>query len=433
MNKLNSWNNIPNTSKTKSVILKDNNIFAKNSGDILPRGLGRSYGDVCLIEDGSLALTNQKKRIIDFDEENGSITCESGISINEILKFITPKGWFLPVVPGTSYVTIGGAVANDIHGKNHHNKGSFGNSVESFEILLSNGKVLNCSKNNNIELFNATIGGLGLTGLILSVKIQLIKISNQFIETGSIRFYSLDEFLEINREMEKKYEYTVAWVDFNPSNSYKLRGVYLYGNHSEDQNIKKSFSSNKFKISVPFTPPVSLVNNLTLSLLNSFYFSINKNKNTKLQSYKSFFFPLDIIKNWNKAYGVKGFYQYQFVVPTKSAHSVINKVINEFQKANQRPALGVLKTFGDIESSGLLSFPEKGLTLAIDLQNKGKVTLELMNKLDEIILDFGGKLYAAKDCRMSASTFKKMYPQIESFKEYKDPRISSLFYKRVIN
>ena len=148
MNKLNSWNNIPNTSKTKSVILKDNNIFAKNSGDILPRGLGRSYGDVCLIEDGSLALTNQKKRIIDFDEENGSITCESGISINEILKFITPKGWFLPVVPGTSYVTIGGAVANDIHGKNHHNKGSFGNSVESFEILLSNGKVLNCSKNN---------------------------------------------------------------------------------------------------------------------------------------------------------------------------------------------------------------------------------------------------------------------------------------------
>jgi FAD/FMN-containing dehydrogenase len=433
VNKLNSWNNIPDKQpNTKPLFLKDNNIFHETSENLLPRGLGRSYGDVCLIEDGTLALTNFKKRIIDFDEEKGIINCESGISINEILKLITPSGWFLPIVPGTSYVTIGGAIANDIHGKNHHNKGSFGNWVLSFEILLSSGEVLNCSKDNNTEHFNATIGGLGLTGLILSVRIQLIKISNEFIDSGSIRFYSLDEFFQINEEMEKQYEYTVAWVDFNPTKSYGLRGVYHYGNHSKKQNIKKSFNPNGFRISLPITPPISLVNNFTLSLLNNIYFLINKNKTLKLQSYKSFFFPLDIIKNWNKAYGVKGFYQYQFVVPTKAAYNVIDEIINEFKEANQRPALGVLKSFGNIESNGILSFPEKGLTLAIDLQNKGNTTLELMNKLDEIILSFGGKLYPAKDCRMSSSTFKKMYPQIDSFKKYKDPKISSLFYKRVI-
>ncbi len=413
-------------------MLEGNNIFQENSGEILARGLGRSYGDVCLVKDGTLALTNLKKKIINFDEKNGIITCESGISINEILRLITPKGWFLPVVPGTSYVTIGGAIANDIHGKNHHKRGSFGNSVKSFKILLSNGDVLNCSRDNNQELFYATIGGLGLTGFILSIKIQLIKISNRFIDSGSIRFYSLDEFFKINKEMEKQYEYTVSWVDFNPTNSYKIRGVYLYGSHSKTQKTKKLINTNRFKLSLPFTPPISLVNNFTLSLLNNFYFAINKNKNMKLQNYTSFFFPLDIIKNWNRAYGVKGFYQYQFVVPIKSAQNVIDEVIDQFKKANQRPALGVLKTFGNIESEGILSFPEEGLTLAIDLQNKGSKTLQLMNKLDEIILAYKGKVYPAKDCRMLPETFKKMYPQIDTFKKHKDPRISSLFYRRVI-
>ena len=430
MKNFNSWNNLP-SSNSKREYLEFNNTDSLLALDkkVIPRGLGRSYGDVCISDNGKLILTNKLNSLLHFDINNGVIECESGVSINELLNLIVPKGWFLPVVPGTSYVTIGGAIANDIHGKNHHKLGSYGNSILSFDILRSNGEILNCSPSENKDLFSATIGGLGLTGLILSVKIQLIKINSPYMSSGSKRFYSLTEFFEMNSEMEKKHDYTVSWVDFNSKKGF--RGIYLYGNHSKKQVSTSSYKTKKFSLTFPFTPPFSFVNNLTLKILNNFYFFLNKDKKNELQNYRSFFFPLDVLRNWNRAYGKKGFYQYQFVVPMESAEEVMHLVVDELHKNNHIPALSVLKTFGEIESLGLLSFPMKGLTLAIDIQNKGNKTLNLLDSLDEIILNNHGRIYPAKDCRMSSYTFNQSFKDFEKFCKFVDPKFSSSFFERI--
>lgn len=426
MNNFNSWNNIPHTKRKRSF--KDFNYQnIEMSNNYLPRGFGRSYGDVCLNDNGDLILTKKLSKVLSFDTKTGVIQCEAGLSINKLLKITTKSDWFLPVVPGTSYVSIGGAIANDIHGKNHHKLGTFGNNIISFDILCSNGDILTCSKTENTNLFFATIGGLGLTGIILSVKIKLIKISSNLIDAGSKRFFSLDEFFKINNEIEKLYDYTVSWVDFDINSKDSLRGVYHYGNHSS-QGYKKN---SNFSLSFPFKFRFSLVNNFTLKILNDVYFFFNKDKVLKKQHYSNFFFPLDTIKSWNRAYGVKGFYQYQFVVPLDVSKKVISLVIDKLIEYKQKPALGVLKTFGKIKPLGMLSFPREGLTLAIDLQNKGKITLDLLDELDNIVTSFNGGIYPAKDCRMSKDTFLKNFINYDKFKIYIDPRIKSNFINRL--
>ena len=363
--------------------------------------------------------------------------CESGISIKEVLDVIVPKGWFLPVVPGTSYVTIGGAIANDIHGKNHHNHGSFGNFIEYMEVLKSNGDYLICSIDENPELFKSSIGGLGLTGIILKAKIKLIKIENNFINTISVQFSSLEEFFNLNLKFENQYDYTVSWIDFDLKKLGNIRGVYHAGNHDKNINNSKKVKSRKLKkdirIKIPFTLPFSLVNNFTIKILNNLYYNIFSKRSSYNQNYKKFFFPLDTIENWSKAYGPKGFYQYQFLIPSKNAHEVINSISALLKKYNQKPALGVLKSFGNIESLGYISFPKKGITLALDLQNKGEITLKLLNDLDKLILDYEGRLYPAKDCRMSKDTFKTGYKNIEDFKKNIDPKFNSSFFERILS
>ena len=432
MKNFNSWNNIPNSSSNRDYVsFKNKQSLTNSATSVIPRGLGRSYGDVCLNDGGNLMLTNNLNSIIDFDSETGILHCQSGMSVNNLLNIIVPSGWFLPIVPGTSFVTIGGAIANDIHGKNHHKVGSFGNSIISFDVLRSNGEIIKCSERENKDLFLATIGGLGLTGLILSAKIQLIKIDGPYIDSGSKRFYSLNEFFEINSEIEKKYEYTVSWVDFNNKNG--IRGVYHYGNHSKKEETYKNSKKGSFRITFPITPLFSLVNNFTLKILNNVYFFLNKDKKNIYQNYRSFFFPLDIINNWNRAYGRKGFYQYQFVVPMESAERVLDLVLDKLDKYKHTPALGVLKTFGNIKSKGLLSFPMEGLTLAIDIQNKGKKTLKLFDELDDIILNNEGRLYPAKDCRMSSVTFNQCFQNFDKFIKFIDPKFNSSFFERVKN
>ncbi len=432
MNKLNPWNNIPKNKNTK-ILVYDNNskiIFSKQS-KFLGRGEGRSYGDVCLNNNGTLVRTNKLKKILHFDKNNGFIECEAGITIRELLEFLIPKGWFLPVVPGTSFVTIGGAIANDIHGKNHHKLGSFGNFVESINLLTSNKGLITCSSKNNEEKYTATIGGLGLTGLIISAKIKLIKIENDLIDSNSIKFYSLDEFFELNSKLEISNDYTVSWIDINLKTK-NLRGVFHIGNHSSKVENYKSKNNKNISITFPFVQRFSLVNNLTISLLNNFYFLINKSDTPKKQHYRSFFFPLDIIKNWNRAYGNKGFYQYQFVVPIHNSKKVMEEVINLISFYKQRPVLSVLKTFGKIESEGLLSFPQEGLTLAMDFQNKGAGTLQMLKDLDQIIIKNEGKVYIAKDCRMDKKSFANFYSNFDEFSKYIDPNFSSTFLERIL-
>ena len=424
-----SWNNYP--------IIKSNNIefltqnFKLNSqyAENLAYGLGRSYGDVCLNENGNIIVTSKFNKIIEIDHNNGILHCESGISIKEILKVITPMGWFLPVVAGTRNITIGGAIANDIHGKNHHKVGSFGNFVKSFDLLRSNGEVLVCSEEENTEYFKATIGGMGLTGIIMAAKIKLTKINSEYITVETRRYNSLESYFEINSALEKNNEYTVSWVDCVMKNEGGLRGVYHSGNHSNDNLSNKKIKDLKIKF--PFTPPFSFVNNLSMKMINELYYQLNKDTPNKLQHYKSFFFPLDVIDSWGRAYGRKGFLQYQFVVPKENSLETMKKVLHEIKEYNQIPALGVLKTFGSIKSIGYMSFPREGLTLALDFRIKDNETFKFLNRLDNIVIDNNGSLYPAKDARMSSDTFTKSFDNIDFFSKFVDPKFSSSFWRRV--
>tara|TARA_E500000331_G_scaffold180174_1_gene173523 strand:- start:3743 stop:5032 length:1290 start_codon:yes stop_codon:yes gene_type:complete len=427
--KIKSWNNYPKV-KHKNIQMFSNNL-SFNSNKNLAHGLGRSYGDVCLNENENLILTNKLNEVLEFNKETGVLKCNAGISLKEILNLIAPNGWFLPVVPGTRYVSIGGAIANDIHGKNHHKFGSFGNFVESFKLLRSNGEIMNCSKNENKDYFKATIGGMGLTGIIISAEIKLIKIESEYIDTTTLRYESLKEYWEINQEAEKNFDYTVSWVDCSIKNNGGLRGVFHSGNHSENNPTKKN--KKDISVPVPFTPPFSLVNNLTMKIINETYYKINKTENFKPQHYKTFFFPLDMIGSWGKAYGSKGFFQYQFVIPSESGIDGINKILNEIKNHGQVPALGVLKTFGDIESVGMMSFPREGLTMALDFQNKGLETLNFLDRLDKIVMEYGGALYPAKDSRMSKDIFENSFPNLNEFSNFIDPKFSSSFWRRVNN
>ena len=354
MKKTRSWNNFPKVKNNKLVDMSSSFKFENESNlKYLPFGNGRSYGDVCLIENGISIDTKVKNKILSFDIKNGILKCESGITFEEILTNISKSGWFLPVVPGTRYITVGGAIANDIHGKNHHTNGSFGNFLLSFELLQSDNSKYICSENSNQKLYEATIGGLGLTGLITWAEIKLIKIKNPYLVTQTHRFNSLEEYDSINRNLEQTWNYTVGWIDI-PLKKKGVRGVLHTGKH-----LNKSYNKKlrNLQIKVPITPPISLINNLSASLINEVYFRINKEKNDNIQHYNPFFFPLDGIKSWNKVYGPKGFFQYQFVVPSNKSLETLNLVFEEIKKAKQKPFLGVIKTFGSLESKGLLSFP----------------------------------------------------------------------------
>jgi FAD/FMN-containing dehydrogenase len=425
-----SWNKVPKVMSKNIEILKNtSSLSLNNKNTFLAHGLGRSYGDVCLNENGNLLVTTNLNKIIEIDSEGGVVKCESGVSINDLLRIIVPLGWFLPVVPGTRYVTIGGAIANDIHGKNHHNSGSFGNFVNQFELMRSNGEILVCNNKENSELFKATIGGLGLTGLITWAELKLKKINNSYLTSQTERFGDIDNYWELNETLEHKYEYTVAWIDCLFDKKQKVRGVFHSGNHSESSQLDKSDSS--FSIPFPVTSPVSLVNKVSINLLNQLYFSVNKKSKDKAQAYKSFFFPLDVITSWNKVYGRKGFYQYQFVIPGKNSRSGVQEIIKAISLSKESPSLGVLKNFGGIPSIGMMSFPREGVTFAIDFPNRGTSTLKLLNILDAIVLEHDGSIYPAKDARMSSETFSRSFPNISTFSKYIDPNFSSSFWRRV--
>ena len=427
--RIKSWNNYPKVKHKSFQSLKKDVEINFDLNNYLVHGLGRSYSDVCLNEDGNLIFTTELNEVLEFDKDNGILKCNAGISLKEILNLIAPNGWFLPVVPGTRNITLGGAIANDIHGKNHHKYGSFGNFVNNFQLMKSNGDILHCSENKNQGYFKSTIGGIGLTGVIISAEIKLIKIQSQYIDTKTVRYGSLEDYWEINKKAESEFDYTVSWVDCLARNTNGLRGVFHSGNHSNKQISEKI--KGDISIPVPFTPPISLVNNLSMKIINEVYFKINKDQNSKLQHYKSFFFPLDVIGSWGRAYGPKGFFQYQFVIPDNEGTTGIKKILDEIKNHGQVPALGVLKTFGNIESVGMISFPRKGITMALDFQNKGLETLKFLNRLDAIVMEYGGALYPAKDARMSSEVFNKSFPNINEFVKYIDPKFTSSFWKRV--
>lgn len=388
---------------------------------------GRSYGDVCQNENGILLDTQHLDHFIEYDKEKGILRCEAGVTLENILQLIVPHNWFLPVTPGTKYVSVGGAIANDVHGKNHHKAGTFGRHVLKFELLRSNGDRLICSPTENTELFNATIGGLGLTGLINWVEFSLKKIPGSNIEQETIRFNSLKEFYKLSEESDSDWEYTVAWIDCLAKGDELGRGLFIRGNHCESLKKHKFKSS---KLSVPFNAPGFLLNKYTVNIFNQLYFKRPIKQFTKVD-YDPFFYPLDSIGSWNKLYGKKGFMQYQCLIPTEHRDTAMHEILTIISECGQGSFLSVLKEFGEIQSPGLLSFPRQGTTLALDFPNRGNKTLELLSELDTITRKYNGSVYPAKDARMSPESFSQYYPNWDEFETYIDPYFSSGFQRRV--
>lgn len=393
----------------------------------LPFGMGRSYGDSCLNPGGALWKMRHLDRFIEFEPKKGLLKCEPGVLLRDIQEFMIPRGWSLPVTPGTQIVTVGGAIANDVHGKNHFSYGSFGNHIKSLNLLRTDGSLIQCSASNNRDWFEATIGGLGLTGLIVEAEIQLKRTAGPWLEVEVLPFHSLNELFELSNQSESNWEFNVAWVDCMLKK--KIRGIFSRANTSASKD--QTFSPRSPKL-MPFTPPVSLVNRLTLKPFNEFYFRSQKLKKASQKlHYQQFFYPLDGILEWNRMYGRRGFYQYQFVIGSENIYEVLKEILDVISKSGEGSFLAVLKTFGNIKSQGLLSFPMPGVTLALDFPNKGQSTLKLFSHLDQLVKEANGRLYAAKDARMSKDMFEAGYPNLAEFKKFRDPGISSAMSRRL--
>ncbi|MEM9282485.1 MAG: FAD-binding oxidoreductase [Verrucomicrobiota bacterium] len=390
----------------------------------LPLGLGRSYGDSCQLSQGQLIDTTHLNRLIDFDEENGLLRAEAGISLDAILSFCVPRGWFLPTTPGTRQVTLGGAIANDIHGKNHHQAGCMGNHVPRFELLRSDGQRVLCEMGH--PLHSATIGGLGLTGLLTWAEVQLVSISSAYVDAEQIKFQGLDEFQELSQESESTWEHTVAWIDCLAPG---CRGIFIRGNWSSEGTLKVH---REAKAAIPVDFPEFVLNKFSIQAFNTLYYRrLFKKQSQSHQHYAPFFHPLDALQGWNRIYGKRGFYQYQCVTPIEAGAEPMREILKTIQVAGQGSFLAVLKRFGDRPSPGLLSFPREGLTLALDFPNRGEASLKLFEKLDQLVRDSGGRLYPAKDARMSAEDFHHFYPQLEEFTRHLDPNFTSDFWSRM--
>ena len=399
---------------------------AARAGSLLPYGLGRSYGDSCLNDGRELIDCCPLNRILGFDEAAGMLRCEAGVSLADIVDLFLPKGWFLPVTPGTKFVTVGGAIANDVHGKNHHCAGTFGAHVHQIGLHRSSDGLVICNSKDNSGLMRATIGGLGLTGVIAWSDIQLKPVAGPWIDAELIPFESLDAFLQLSRESNESFEYTVAWLDCFAGKN--LRGIFFRGNHASDRG--KEFRPQRGP-KLPFALPGWMLNRTALKAFNAAYYKVHSfRKGPTVVPYDSFFYPLDAIRQWNLLYGRQGFLQYQCVIPESNLEA-FEELLDRIAASGMGSFLGVIKQFGSAPAAGMLSFPRPGLTIALDFAMRGERTLELMQSLDEIVQQSGGALYPAKDARMSPALFEASYPRWRSFVPYIDPKMSSSFWRRV--
>jgi FAD/FMN-containing dehydrogenase len=432
-----SWGRYPTAEPATVLPLSWRHEPIDFAGDrqFLPYGLGRSYGDSCLNSNGVLLTTRGIRRIVSFDANTGLLRCEAGMSLAEISEFALPRGWFLPVSPGTKFVTVGGAIANDVHGKNHHGSGTWGCHVRGFELLRSNSERLWCSEQTERDLFRATIGGLGLTGIILVAEIQLKAVANALIDMESVKFRNLDEFFQISAESDGTFEYTVAWLDCVANGTEFGRGIFMRGNHATAEKARSSGVSERHRslpLMVPIDAPNFALNNYTVRAFNWAYF--NKQRERLLRTvvhYHPFFYPLDAVSGWNKIYGRRGFLQFQCVVPSENDNRAIRQILKRVVDSGRASFLAVLKEFGEKESPGLLSFPRKGVTLCLDFANEGPSTIALFRELDTMVRERGGAIYPAKDACMAPESFRQYYPQLAEYRRFIDPKFSSSFWRRV--
>ncbi len=390
-------------------------------------GNGRSYGDVCLNPGGELWDMSGLDRFIAFDPRSGVLTCEAGVLLRDIQRMFVPRGFMVPVNPGTQLITVGGAVANDVHGKNHHRHGSFGDHVSRLRLARTDGQVVDCGPNREQGLFEATVGGIGLTGAIVEADIRLRRVAGPFVESELIPFADLDGFFALSDASEAGYEHTVSWIDCVCGGG---RGIFMRGNPAD---VANGPVPGEDRLTVPFVPPFSLVNSLSLRAFNMLYYTMKKRaRGVSLTHYEPFFCPLDNVLEWNRIYGPKGFYQYQSVIPREHGREATQTMLGEIARSGSGSFLAVLKTFGHREGRGVLSFPRPGVTLALDFPNNGTPTLRLFERLDAIVRQAGGRLYLAKDARMPRELFESGYPRLNELLAHRDPGASSAMSRRLL-
>ena len=401
----------------------------EGGGDLkLAYGLGRSYGDVCLNDGGTLIRMQRLDRLIAADWQSGIVRAEAGLSLGALLALGVPRGWFVPVTPGTKYVTLGGAVANDVHGKNHHDAGTFGCHVRALALLRTDGEIVELGPDRRPGLFAATVGGLGLTGVILWVELQLQRVGSSDFEVETERLRDLDDFFRV-AEASAGWPYTVAWVDCLAKGRSLGRGLFNRGRHAEQGPLQ--VHADRQRLRVPVDAPSALLGPASVRLFNALYARQPETRPSKRVPYGPFLHPLDGIGDWNRLYGRRGFYQHQSVVPMAAASRALRRLLEMTSRSGQGSFLVVLKLFGSRASPGLLSFPEEGATFALDLPNRGEETRALLDRMADIVLDEGGRLYPAKDAAMRGQHFRAGYPRWREIEAVRDPGISSDFWRRL--
>lgn len=431
---LKSWGRYPNHPQAAHPVQWRDRLreiwthVASSNGTTLAYGNGRSYGDSCLAASDHVVYMRHLDRFIAADWQSGVVRAEAGATLDDVLQIAVPRGWMLPVTPGTKYVTLGGAVANDVHGKNHHVRGTFGRHVRRFGLLRSEREPLECSPEENPELFAASIGGLGLTGVIAWVEIQLMPIRSSRVSVTSIRFGNLDEFFALSEELDSKHEYSVAWIDCLSRGASLGRGIFMVGDHAENGDLNLPV---KKKRAVPITPPISLINPLTLRAFNALYYNRQQQKTVQSEvDYDSYFYPLDSLLEWHRIYGKRGFQQYQCVLPQANSRDGMHAILEAIGQSGTGSFLAVLKRCGDMVSPGLLSFPMAGASLALDFPQHDESNRRLFERLDAIVREAGGRMYPAKDAHMTASDFQLAYPAWRQLEALRDPALMSRFWQR---
>lgn len=414
-----NWGNYPvMESDEESFAFPDQlNQLLDEEADFIPRGNGRCYGDASLAQRTISTLKYDK--ILSFDAETGIFECQSGLILDQILEVIVPRGWFLPVTPGTKFITVGGAVASDVHGKNHHVDGSFSNHILDMDIVLASKKVITCSPQMNEDLFEASCGGMGLTGLITRVKFRLKKIETSFIKQKQIKARNLEELIQLFQTYHQ-YTYSVAWIDCLKKGEQFGRSILMLGEHArlgdlDKQQLRDPLQLPKKKqINLPFNLPSWALNAFTVKAFNYLFYAKNfKPEINNVISYEPFFYPLDAILHWNRGYGKNGFVQYQFVLPMEAKPGLI-EILNRISDKGLGSFLAVLKVFGKQES--IISFPKEGYTLALDFSVRPGL-LEFLDGLDQVVLRYGGRLYMSKDARMKPEVLQSGYPDLGKFKD----------------
>jgi FAD/FMN-containing dehydrogenase len=402
------------------------------AGRYLAIGAGRSYGDSALNHGGTLVEAGGMRRILSFDPASGVMRAEAGITLAQILDRAIPLGWFLPVTPGTRFVTLGGAIANDVHGKNHHRAGSFGRYVRALLLARSDGVQRVCSAQENAEWLRATIGGMGLTGLIGWAEIQLMRVASPNVAQETIALAGLADFFTHLDESDARFEYGVAWIDSLAKGASLGRGVLMRANHATADTALQPRATPARRLSLPFTPPISLVNGLSMRAFNAAYrWRATSGAPERTVPWASFFYPLDGVAHWNRAYGRKGMRQHQSVLPRNVAEGAVAQMLALAQQARHASFLTVLKSFGDQPGAGLLSFARPGVTLTLDFAYRGAATDALLAQLDAITLQAGGAVNPYKDGRMSADTFRASFPDWRAILPFLDKNAESCFSNRV--